>query len=249
VILPERKPNGLQALDLFCGAGGASMGLYQAGFEVLGADINPQPRYPFRFVQADALAVLANLSRGSNFLGDDFDPDFIWASPPCQKYSSATRHLANDKPKLIEPVRQALHWFGLPYCIENTPGAPLINPVTLCGLSFGLNVKRHRLFETNFPVTPMECVSGHPGDWFVIFGHEVRSRRHGHAAGRKNHLADGRKAMQIDWMTRGELSEAIPPAYSRYIAEQYLQHRSQSVAVPSTFTEHVLSYLEAGDGQ
>ena len=199
-----------RVLDLFCGAGGAAMGLHRAwpDAEIVGVDIKPQPRYPFTFVQGDAMT----------FPLDGFD--FVWASPPCQKYSAATRHLAKDVPKLIEPVRNLLQSTGKPYCIENTPGAPMREPVILCGLSFGLNVKRHRLFETNFPVTPVPCVKGHPGNWLVIFGHECRDRRHGHAAERKNRLADGRKAMDIDWMTRGELSEAIPPAYSEYIARQ-----------------------------
>jgi len=171
------------------------------------------------------MTVLANESRGEFISGGDFN--FIWASPPCQKYSSATRHLAKDTPKMIDKLRPAIQWFGLPYCIENTPGAPLLNPVTLCGLSFGLNVRRHRLFETNFAVDAVPCIPGHPGNWLVIFGHECRDRRHGHAAGRKNKLADGRAAMQIDWMTRGELSEAIPPAYSRYIVKQWLKSREQ----------------------
>lgn len=205
-----------RVLDLFCGAGGAAMGLHQAWpeAEIVGVDIRPQPRYPFSFIYADAIDYLNCYDRAYPY-------DFIWASPPCQKYSSATRHLAKDTPKLIEVLRPNIQRLRLPYCIENTPGAPLLNPTTLCGLSFGLNVKRHRLFETNFPVEPVPCVKGHPGNWLVIFGHECRDRRHGHAAGRKNGIAAGRAAMQIDWMTRGELSEAIPPAYSRYIAEQY----------------------------
>ena len=213
----------MRILDLFGGEGGAAMGLHQAcpNAEIVGVDIKPQPRYPFTFVQGDAMT----------FPLEGFD--FIWASPPCQKYSAATRHLAKDTPRLIEPLRERLIASGKPYCIENTPGAPLINPMTLCGLSFGLNVKRHRLFETNFPVTPVPCVPGHPGDWYVIFGHEVRSRWHGHAAGRKNNLAEGRKAMGIDWMTRGGLSESIPPAYSKYILEQWLASRREPV-LPGT---------------
>jgi|SRR6516225_5824646 len=207
----------LRALDLFCGAGGATKGLQKAGFQVTGVDINPQPRYCGDiFIQANAMLLpYASLKMY----------DFIWASPPCQKYSAATRHLANHKPQLIEPLRAILDCAGVHYCIENTPGAPLRNPTILCGLSFGMNVKRHRLHETTFPVTPIPCVPGHPGDWFVIFGHEVRSRLHGHAAGRKNHLADGRKAMGIDWMTREELSESIPPVYSEYIAKEFLKWR------------------------
>ena len=191
-------------LDLFCGAGGAAMGYARAGFEVVGVDIAPQPRYPFAFVQADAMT----------FPLDGYDA--IHASPPCQKYSAATRHLAKDTPMLIEPLRERLVANGLPYVIENTPGAPLLNPATLCGLSFGLKVKRHRLFETSILMLVPPCPS-HKQDYFVIFGHEVRDRHHGHTAGRKNNLAAGRIAMGIDWMNRGELSESIPPAYTEYI--------------------------------
>jgi DNA (cytosine-5)-methyltransferase 1 len=203
----------VRVLDLFCGAGGAAMGLHRAwpDAHIVGVDIKPQPRYPFTFRQRDAMTVTQEELRSF---------DFVWASPPCQKYSAATRHLANDTPKLIGPLREMLIASGKPYCIENTPGAPLLNPVTLCGLSFGLKVKRHRLFETCFLVIPLPCVKGHPGNWLVIFGRECRDRRHGHAAGRKNKLADGRAAMGIDWMSRGELSEAVPPAYSEYIARQ-----------------------------
>lgn len=195
---------------------GMHWALEKAGIEheIIGVDVNPQPRYPFMFIRMD----------WRDFLSLHLEAfDFFWASPPRQKYSAATRHLAKDKPKFVEAVRACIS--NRPYCIENTPGAPLENPVTLCGLSFGLNVKRHRLFETNFPVKPVPCVPGHPGNWYVIFGHECRDRRHGHAAGRKNKLDVGRKAMGIDWMTRGELSEAIPPAYSEYILSQWLAQR------------------------
>ena len=194
---------------------GIHRALEKAGLEheIVGVDIKLMPRYPFTFHQADAM----------NYLFGGFT--FIWASPPCQKYSAATRHLAKEAPRHIQALRVRLCLNDRPWCIENTPGAPLCNPVTLCGLSFGLNIKRHRLFETNFEVSPVPCVSGHPGNWLVIFGHECRDRRHGHAAGRKNKLADGRKAMGIDWMTRGELSEAIPPAYSEYIMSQWLAQR------------------------
>lgn len=207
-------------LDLFCGEGGVTEGLRQAwpDAEITGVEINANKlkRYPgHHHIHGDVMEWLE--------WGDFMRLfDFIWASPPCQKYSAATRHLSKPTPRLIPQLREKLLAIGKPFCIENTPGAPLINPVTLCGLSFGLNVKRHRLFETNFPVAPVPCVPGHPGNWYVIFGHEVRDRRHGHKAGRKNKLEKGREAMDIDWMTRGGLSEAIPPAYSRYIAEQFL---------------------------
>jgi DNA (cytosine-5)-methyltransferase 1 len=187
------------------------MGYHQAGFDIVGVDNKPQPNYPFEFVLADAM----------DHPLEGFD--VIHASPPCQKYSAATRHLANMSPRLIEPLRTRFRATGLPYVIENVPGAPLIGPITVCGLSLGLNVKRHRLFESLLPLTAPLCPPGHPGDWYVIFGHEVRSRCHGHAAGRKNKLAEGRKAMGIEWMTRGELSEAIPPAYTEHIGRQLIK--------------------------
>ena len=202
------------ALDLFCGAGGASMGLYRAGFDVTGIDIRPQPRYPFRFIQADALQPPVDL-RGF---------DFIWASPPCQRYSMAQNAAKNAEahPDLVRPVRAMLANSGCEWAMENVIGAPLMNPVTMCGLAFGLNVKRHRLIESSRLLLVPPCPS-HDQDYFVIFGHEVRSRRHGHSAGRKNKIAEGRLAMGINWMTRGELSEAIPPAYSEFIARQFLE--------------------------
>jgi DNA (cytosine-5)-methyltransferase 1 len=125
---------------------------------------------------------------------------------------------------LIEAVRDILRSKKRPYVIENVPGAPLLNPAMVCGLSLGCNVKRHRLFESNILLLTLPCPKGHPGDWYVVFGHEVRSRRHGHAAGRKNKLADGRRAMGIDWMTRAELSQAIPPAYCEFIGRQLMAY-------------------------
>lgn len=202
-----------RALDLFCGAGGASMGLHRAGFDVTGVDIKPQPRYPFRFVQADGLKPPFDL-RAFNF---------IWASPPCQRYTMAQNAAKNAEahPDLVEPTRALLDNSGVPWAMENVVGAPLLNPVTLCGLAFGLNVKRHRLIESSHLLLVPPCPS-HDQDYFVIFGHEVRNRRHGQAAGRKNKISEGRSAMGIDWMTRGELSESIPPAYSEFIGRQVL---------------------------
>jgi DNA (cytosine-5)-methyltransferase 1 len=140
-------------LDLFCGAGGAAMGYHRAGFDVVGVDVNPQPRYPFEFVQADALT----------YPLEGFDA--IHASPPCQPWTRKTptwgraRVHYPDHPQLIEPTRDRLHASGLPYVIENVVGAPLRAQVMLCGSMFGLRIQKHRLFEGNWPLPfpPASC--------------------------------------------------------------------------------------------
>ena len=203
----------MRLLDLFCGAGGAAMGYHRAGFEdITGIDNRPMPRYPFNFIQADALGYLAE--HGQEY-------DVIHASPPCQHYS-VTKYLHNNQyPDLIEPLRKMLKETGKTYVIENVIGAPLLDPITLCGISFGLMVRRHRLFETKFFILqpPDRCKNE---KYYVIFGHEVRARRHGAKAGEKQKISVGRMAMGIDWMTRGELSQAIPPAYTEYVGKWIL---------------------------
>ena len=191
------------------------MGYHRAGFtDIVGVDIKPQKRYPFEFVLGDSLEYCAE--HGHEF-------DMIHASPPCQKYTVAQNAAKNahSHPDLVGPVRRLLINTGKPYVIENVIGAPLISPARLCGKSFGLNVRRHRLFEASvfFLTPPCQCRNT---DYFVIFGHEVRNRRHGQSAGRKNKIAEGRKAMGIDWMTQAELSQAIPPAYTEYIGKRIM---------------------------
>ncbi|MBA3565228.1 MAG: DNA cytosine methyltransferase [Actinobacteria bacterium] len=221
-------------LDLFCGAGGAAMGYHRAGFEVVGVDIKAQPRYPFEFHQADALATL------TADIGISRDFDAIHASPPCQAYLVANNiHGRTDHPDLIAETRELLQETGLPYVIENVPGAPLENAVTICGLSVGVNVKRHRLFEANFPIMVPPC-GDHSGDWLLVFGHTVLERskqidRNTPSGGprfRRKHVGTdrGREAMGIDWMNRDELSEAIPPPYTELIGYQLLQHIRAGVA-------------------
>lgn len=214
-------------LDLFCGAGGCSVGYHRAGFDVVGVDPHPQPNYPYEFFQMDALRALE--------LGWDKGKfDAIHASPPCQAYTVANNiHGRTDHPDLVAATRELLIATGLPYVIENVPGAPLLNPYTICGLSLGLNVKRHRIFETNFPLLVPPCHSKHDGDWLLVFGHSVLERGHvtkkakggGNTIHRKHTTTErGREAMGIDWMNRDELSQAIPPAYTELIGHQLMAH-------------------------
>jgi DNA (cytosine-5)-methyltransferase 1 len=199
----------LRALDLFCCAGGAARGLQQAGYHVTGVDIRPQPRYAGDvFIQADAMEV------------DWMGYDLIWASPPCQRYSCMRPELADSHPDLIGPVRDRLLALGTPYIIENVEGAPLRNPLMLCGTMFGLLVIRHRLFETNPPIyfPPATCTHQRP---VVTRGKRPdRDRHYACVVGHSSDLEFTRLAMGINWMSTREISQAIPPAYARWLAEQ-----------------------------
>jgi DNA (cytosine-5)-methyltransferase 1 len=201
-----------KALDLFCGAGGAGKGLHDAGFDVVGVDIAPQRRYPFPFLQADAMAV--------SFSGFDF----IWASPPCQAYTLCQRIRSNDHPDFVGLIRAKLQASGVPWCIENVPGAPLINPIELCGAMFGLRTYRHRLFECSFPI----AAPFHPPHTAPLrkMGRPVRDGEFIHVVGNFSGVPLARKAMGIPWMMRDELKEAIPPAFSEYVAKAALEHMS-----------------------
>ena len=213
-----RKP---RLLDLFCGAGGAAMGYHRAGFEVVGVDINPQPHYPFEFIQADALHFLPFAIEGWPLYLGDFDA--IHASPPCQTYSQGAGKWGtrDNHPDLIAPTREVLQRTGLPYVIENIEPARsrLHNPVMLCGTMFGLGVFRHRYFECSFP-PPLALHSPHTGrigdgHYVTVTGHTGgRSRRDGIQHG---DVAAWKRGMGIDWMTVDELAEAIPPAYTEWI--------------------------------
>jgi len=224
-----------RCLDLFCGAGGATKGLQRDGFHVTGVDINPQPHYcGDDFYQADALT----------FPLDGYD--CYWASPPCQHYSIASarwRHDGYTYPDLIAATREVLSRTSRHYIIENVPGAKkwLNSPILLCGLSFGLGVIRHRWFETSFPcMSPGHencsgavtkklaindpCGHGQPGHTYralTIAGHGGNSQSF--------RWQDWKDAMGIDWMTKQELTQAIPPAYSEYLGKFMMQEVTAAV--------------------
>ena len=228
MVPPGARP---RLLDLFCGAGGAAMGYHRAGFDVVGVDIAPQPHYLFEFRQADALDVLRDLIRDTILTWGQREIDAIHASPPCQAYSTAkniwTGRLPDDRhPDLVAETRELLKATGLPYVIENVVGAELIDYVTLCGDSFGLGVKRHRLFETSFMVwNPPTCRSAHPDFFVSVFGGGAKARKSGPGVPKTNVVhARAQVAMGIDWMTRDEMSQAIPPAYTEFIGAQLLAH-------------------------
>jgi DNA (cytosine-5)-methyltransferase 1 len=216
----KRKP---RLLDLFCCAGGAGVGYSRAGFEVVGVDIDPQPRNPLPFIKADVFSL---------------DPKFIalfdaiHASPPCQSYSDLAKRNRNADawPRLIEPVRRLLKKSGLPYVIENVDGAPLRDPIVLCGTMFpGLRVLRHRLFEASFPI----LVPPH-GKHPKVHTLDKRKSHYGKTNDMKDFvqvtgggncsIAAARDAMGIDWMNKGELNEAIPPVYTEFVGRQLLSH-------------------------
>lgn len=204
----------LKALDLFCGAGGAARGLQMAGFHVTGVDIAPQPRYAGDvFIQADALT----------FPLDGFD--FVGASPPCQFASVCTpmAYRANH-PNLIPATRARLQVAGVPYVIENVANARkhLHNPVMLCGSMFGLGVWRHRYFECSWPVDFLTLTCRHDNVPVLVSGSPRRKNVLGILDRTEPSTQERRDAMGIDWMTREELDEAIPPAYSHYLGLQVI---------------------------
>lgn len=209
-------------LDLFCGAGGAGAGYARAGFDVVGVDLAPQPRYPFEFIQGDALEYLERyiwaVPAPERF-------DVIHASPPCQRYSVATRD--KDKhPDLVPSVRDLLAYTGLPYVIENVPGAPMRDPVVLCGSMFGLRVRRHRLFETNWPLLLVPpCDHKGQGQPVGVYGGGTGK---GQKRGRKvMSSAEAMEVMEMPWADRKGATQAIPPAYTEFIGKHLIAHLAE----------------------
>ena len=216
-------------LDLYCGAGGCSVGYHRAGFEVQGVDLHPQPNYPFPFQQGDVL---------------DLEPEYlaefaaIHASPPCQAHTDMT-HMnvkvwgRERAPDLVPATRALLKASGRPYVIENVQGCPMPSYTILCGSMFpeqGLAVKRHRKFETNWLLLSPGCGEHkrvhvwdprQPGygetdqweDWVSVFGDSSKCS-----------TKRAKQAMGVDWMqARREVTEAIPPAYTEFVGEQLLR--------------------------
>lgn len=212
-------------LDVFCGAGGSAVGYHRAGFDVVGVDIAAQPHYPFGFVQADGIDVLDQLvaRRGARrrFAA-------VHVSMPCQDWSllhrnyGAPEHGTGD---LLLQALERLHHLDIPWVCENVEGAPLPTAITLCGASFGLgasglDLSRHRLFECSFPILAPPC-QHRRGHTIGVYGNGTNAW-HLKKLGRCLRVAEMREAMGIDWMTRAELSQAIPPAYTEFVGGQLL---------------------------
>ena len=212
-------------LDLFCCAGGAGMGYHLAGFEVVGVDIEPQPRYPFEFHEGDAMT----------FPLDGFDA--VHASPPCHDWTGASGGRVNDTGWMLPATVARLAASGLPYVVENVPGpaaAHMPAAATLCGAAFGIaRLKRHRLFAVDFPVMVPPCPGHRTTRPIGVYGELGRNDRddrgtHGYVR-RRAGVRTARELLGCPWMEPHELSQAIPPAYTRFIGEQLLTHLTAGV--------------------
>jgi C-5 cytosine-specific DNA methylase len=206
-------------LDLFCGVGGAGWGYFQAGFDVVGVDVEFQKRYPFEFIEGDAFGVAPKIWEAF---------DAIHASPPCQAYADEGHRYRTNHPDLIAPTRDLLMSIGLPWVIENVDTAPLRNPMMLCGTMFpGVRVIRHRMFESSFYMEGPPHRGKHP----PVFSYDKRRNREGLnewddyvtvTGGGNCGIDAARDAMGIRWATIRELNQAIPPAYTQYVGERLL---------------------------
>jgi len=211
----------IKALDLFCGVGGVSVGLFNSGFEVVGVDINDQPNYPFKFINKSVFDL--DLKFMAEF-------DLIHASPPCQAYLDGNQNNSRNHPKLIEPVRKLLDDIGKPYIIENVELAPIRHDLMLCGEMFQLKVLRHRFFEIQgFHVPQLKHIKHNgtvaKGDYVGVYSgsipNDVLRKKYGPI---KFSLNQRKQAMNIHWAKNlKELFEAIPPKYYEYIGKQFIK--------------------------
>lgn len=220
----------MRVLDLCCGVGGAGAGYRNIGLHVVGVDVVVQKNYPYEFCQANVLELLPKLIAGESlavgtrleqllstkplklYTLDDFD--FIHASPPCKAHTVANNIHGANHDDIIEPLRELLIQTRKPYVIENVIGAPLVDPIVVCGLALGLKVKRHRKFESNIRLFGHKC-DIHYGPWITIFGRAVRR------AGMEIGFQAGKEAMGVTWCTsREELSQSIPPKYTEFVGRQ-----------------------------
>jgi len=214
-------------VDLYCNAGGCAVGYHRAGFDVVGIDIVPQPFFPFPFELRDALTFLAELIADPDHLGFDA----VHASPPCKLWTVANRvHRANTAtlfdphPDMLGPTLELLADCPIPWVVENVPGAPMPNPVTYCGSSFGLRVRRHRLFSSNVPLTPPPCNHAAQGQPVGVYGNGgAWTRTAPGGGGVKVAGKEAAAALGVDWTDhQPNLSQMIPPAYTEHIGEQIL---------------------------
>jgi DNA (cytosine-5)-methyltransferase 1 len=212
-------------LDLFCGAGGGACGYERAGWEVIGVDITAQPLYPFEFYQQDALIFLADVAGWGPYRFDA-----IHASPPCQfatRYKNNRAHVRRDHPNLIPMTREFLQATELPYVIENVEDARehLVEPVQICGTGLGVPIRRHRLFETNWPLIGVPCAHGafterrFPGS-----SNRPKGRTVMNVGEYRVPLTTQREVMEMPWANLHGISQAIPPRYTEHVGTQLLAH-------------------------
>lgn len=208
----------MKLLDLYCGVGGASMGYSRAGFDVTGVDLKHGKRYPFKYIRANVLDILADIEFLNEF-------DVIHASPPCQTHS-ITKNLriaqgkSTSKIDLIPETRAGLIQSSKPFIIENVMGSPLIDPIMLCGSAFGLKVRRHRIFESNIKLTGSVCDHKKQGRPVGVYGSLNDEIPNGGKTAKT--ISEAKEVMGIEWGIWTELIEAIPPVYTEYLGKQMI---------------------------